>query len=73
MTSKRCTVTKSFRTSSRSSLIGTDGNDALDASYYAAYNGIYFNTNLLVNFLAGGGDDVMGGSVRNDRLWLRAA
>ncbi len=53
----------------RSYLIGTDGNDAFDASYYAAYNGIYFNTNLLVNFLAGDGDDVMGGSIRNDRLW----
>lgn len=26
-------------------------------------------TTLLVNFMAGGGDDVMGGSVRNDRLW----
>ena len=53
----------------RTYLIGTDGNDNFDANYYAAYNGTYFNTNLLVNFLAGGGDDVMGGSVRNDNLW----
>ena len=53
----------------RTYLIGTDGNDRFDANYYAAYNGIYFNTNLLVNFLAGGGDDVMGGSARADNLW----
>jgi hypothetical protein len=37
--------------SNRTYLIGTDGNDNFDANYYAAYNGIYFNTNLLVNFL----------------------
>lgn len=55
--------------SNRTYLIGTDGNDSFDANYYAAYNGIYFNTNLLVNFLAGAGDDVMGGSARNDNLW----
>lgn len=54
--------------SNRTYLIGTDGNDRFDANYYAAY-GAYFNNNLLVNFLAGGGDDVMGGSVRNDNLW----
>lgn len=52
----------------RSYLIGTDGNDSFDARYYAAYSQ-YFNNNLLVNFLAGGGDDVMGGSNRDDRLW----
>lgn len=55
--------------SNRSYLIGTDGNDNFDANYYAAYNGTYFNTGLLVNFLAGNGDDQMGGSVRNDNLW----
>ncbi|MCP1573219.1 hypothetical protein J2S30_001598 [Herbaspirillum rubrisubalbicans] len=53
----------------RSYLIGTDGNDRFDASYYAAYHGRYFDTNLLVNFLAGGGDDLMGGSSRSDNLW----
>ena len=52
----------------RSYLIGTDGNDNFDGNYYAAYRQ-YFSNDLLVNFLAGGGDDVMGGSVRNDRLW----
>ena len=52
----------------RSYLIGTDGNDSFDARYYARYTQ-YFNSNLLVNFLAGGGDDVMGGSSRDDRLW----
>ncbi len=51
----------------RSYMIGTDGNDSFDARYYAGIS--YFNTSLLVNFLAGGGDDVMGGSSRNDRLW----
>jgi Ca2+-binding RTX toxin-like protein len=55
--------------SNRTYLIGTDGNDNFDANYYAAYNGIYFNTNLLVNFLAGAGNDTMGGSARNDNLW----
>ena len=49
-------------------LIGTDGNDNFDVSYYANYSQ-YFNNSLLVNFLAGGGDDVMGGSNRNDNLW----
>ena len=52
----------------RSYLIGTDGNDRFDANYYAAYPQ-WINSNLLVNFLAGGGDDVMGGSARDDRLW----
>lgn len=51
----------------RSYLIGTDGNDTFDANYYAAYSA-YFTTPL-TNFLAGGGDDLMGGSVRNDNLW----
>ena len=58
--------------SNRTYLIGTDGNDSFDANYYAAYNGIYFNTNLLMNFLAGAGDDLMGGSARNDNLWERS-
>ncbi|QJQ02397.1 calcium-binding protein [Herbaspirillum rubrisubalbicans Os34] len=53
----------------RDSLIGTDGNDSFNANYYAAYNGIYFNTDLLVKFYAGGGNDTMGGSARNDTLW----
>jgi Ca2+-binding RTX toxin-like protein len=54
--------------SNRSYLIGTDGNDNFDANYYANYSQ-YFNNSLLVNFLAGGGNDVMGGSSRNDNLW----
>ena len=52
----------------QSYLIGTDGNDNFDANWYAAYTQ-YFNSNLLVNFLAGGGNDVVGGSARNDNVW----
>ena len=54
--------------SNHSALIGTDGNDTFDASYYAAYSA-YFNNSLLVNFYAGAGNDLMGGSARNDNLW----
>jgi Ca2+-binding RTX toxin-like protein len=54
--------------SNRTYMIGTDGNDRFDANSYAIYSQ-YFNVNILVNFLAGGGDDVMGGSVRDDNLW----
>ncbi len=54
--------------STRNTLIGTDGADNFDSSYYAAYPQ-YFNNSLLVNFLAEGGDDAMGGSTRNDTLW----
>ncbi len=52
----------------RAYLIGTDGNDRFDANYYAAY-AQYFNLNLLTRFLAGNGDDLMGGSARADSLW----
>ncbi|MCY1284541.1 RTX calcium-binding nonapeptide repeat (4 copies) [compost metagenome] len=51
----------------QSYLIGTDGNDSFDANYYAQY--AFINSNLLVNFLGGGGDDLVGGSARNDRIW----
>ncbi|WP_240462055.1 calcium-binding protein [Burkholderia sp. Nafp2/4-1b] len=54
--------------SNRSYLIGTDGDDVFDANYYAAY-GHWINSNLLVNFLAGDGNDMMGGSSRDDNLW----
>ncbi|MBN3815962.1 calcium-binding protein [Paraburkholderia sp. Se-20369] len=54
--------------SNRSYLIGTDGDDTFDANYYAAY-GHWIDSNLLVNFLAGDGNDTMGGSARNDNLW----
>jgi len=53
---------------SRDTLVGTDGNDSFDANYYAAYPQ-YFDTSLLTRFLAGAGDDIMGGSTRNDSLW----
>jgi Ca2+-binding RTX toxin-like protein len=52
----------------QSYLIGTDGNDSFDANYYN-YVGSPINTTLLTNFLAGGGDDVFGGSTRADTLW----
>lgn len=54
--------------SNRSYLIGTDGDDVFDANYYAAY-GHWIDSKLLVNFLAGDGNDMMGGSSRNDNLW----
>lgn len=49
-------------------LIGTDGADSFDAGYYRAYPQ-YFNLDLLTNFAGGGGDDYVGGSVRNDNIW----
>jgi hypothetical protein len=51
----------------RSYMVGTDGADSFDSGTYAQTG--YFNNNLLTNFLAGGGNDEMGGSVRNDNLW----
>jgi Ca2+-binding RTX toxin-like protein/GH24 family phage-related lysozyme (muramidase) len=48
-------------------LIGTDGADTFDASYYSATSGL--PSSGLVNFMAGGGDDLMGGSTRSDNLW----
>jgi hypothetical protein len=42
-------------------LIGTDGADRFDANYYA--DNKYFNIDLFTHFLAGDGDDVMGGVV----------
>ncbi len=54
----------------KSYLIGTDGIDNFDSAWFGgqpSYLGL--NSSLLVNFLAGGGDDVMGGSTRNDNLW----
>jgi hypothetical protein len=53
-------------------LIGTDGADGFNATSYASYLGVYarfFNLGLLTNFLAGGGNDSFGGSVRADNLW----
>lgn len=47
-------------------MIGTDGAGSFDSSTYAQTG--YFN-NLLTNFLVGGGNDEVGGSVRNDNLW----
>jgi Ca2+-binding RTX toxin-like protein len=52
----------------RTYLIGTDGADNFDSNYYAAYPQ-WINSSLLTNFLAGGGNDVMGGSTRSDNLW----
>ncbi|WP_271411782.1 calcium-binding protein [Pseudomonas sp. Q1-7] len=51
----------------QSYLIGTEGNDCFDANYYAQYR--FINSALLVNFLGGGGDDLVGGSARNDTIW----
>ncbi len=54
--------------STRNTLIGTDGADNFDATYYASYSQ-WINSGLLVNFLGGGGNDAMGGSGQNDNLW----
>lgn len=54
--------------SNLSFMVGTDGADSFDSTYYSAYPS-WFNLSLLTNFLAGGGNDVMGGSVRADKLW----
>ncbi|MGI4850199.1 MAG: calcium-binding protein [Janthinobacterium lividum] len=53
----------------RQSLVGTDGNDNFDIDYYREYDGRYFNLGLIKNFYGGNGDDVVGGSMRNDNLW----
>ncbi len=53
--------------STRNTLIGTDGNDSFDSGYYSAYAS-WFPT-LLTNFLAGGGNDRVGGSTGNDNIW----
>ena len=52
-------------------LIGTDGDDAFDVNYYAddSYRKFGFNLNGITHFLAGDGDDLMGGSSRSDNLW----
>ncbi len=57
-----------MKNSNRPYLISTDGADRFDSSYDDAYPQ-YFNNSLLTNFLAGGGNDEMGGSTRNDNLW----
>uniref|UniRef100_UPI0034DE183A cadherin-like domain-containing protein n=1 Tax=Candidatus Thiodubiliella endoseptemdiera TaxID=2738886 RepID=UPI0034DE183A len=49
-------------------LIGTDGNDAFDVNYFSSYTR-YFSLNALTHFLAGDGNDLMGGSNRADNLW----
>lgn len=55
--------------SDQRNLVGTDGADSFDIDYYAAYNGLYFDLSQVQNFYAGGGDDLVGGSQRNDSLW----
>ena len=59
--------------SNRSYRIGSGGNDAFEANYCDRYKGICCDINRLVNFVAGGGDDVIGKPSRNDALWLMAA
>ncbi len=53
--------------SNRSDMVGTDGVDSFDSGTYAQTG--YFNNSLLVNYLGGGGNYEMGGSVRNESLW----
>ncbi|MDO9295016.1 Ig-like domain-containing protein [Bradyrhizobium sp.] len=51
----------------RTYMIGTDGNDSFDVGYFSATS--YLNVNVLVNFLGGNGDDIVGGSTRDDNVW----
>jgi Ca2+-binding RTX toxin-like protein len=51
----------------RNIMIGTDGNDAFDASIYSAYAS-WFPTPL-TQFMGGGGDDLVGGSAGSDTVW----
>ncbi len=51
----------------KSHIIGTDGDDTFDVDYYNDYN--FFDFSLITHFLAGDGDDLMGGSERSDNLW----
>lgn len=55
--------------SDQRSMVGTDAADTFDIGYYAAYNGIFFNLDLVQDFYAGGGGDLVGGSARNDAIW----
>lgn len=52
----------------RDTLIGTDGNDSFDVNYYGAYTN-FFDLNKLNKFMAGGGNDTVGGSTRDDQIW----
>jgi Ca2+-binding RTX toxin-like protein len=54
--------------SNRNILIGTDGNDRFDATYYSNYPQ-WINSGLLNQFMGGGGDDMVGGSNGNDQIW----
>ncbi len=49
-------------------LVGTDGDDAFDANYYANYPK-YFDITRLVNLVGGDGNDQLLGSTRADKLW----
>ncbi len=53
--------------SNRNILIGTDGMDSFDASYYSA-DAAYFPTPL-TQFMGVGGDDLVGGSAGTDTNW----
>ncbi len=55
-------------TSTGTYLVGTDGDDAFDANYYANYPK-YFNITRLVNLVGGDGNDQLLGSARADKLW----
>ena len=50
----------------KSHIIGTDGDDTFDVGHYS---NDFFNLSLITHFLAGDGDDLMGGSERSDNLW----
>lgn len=52
----------------RTTIIGTDNADNFWVGYYASYPQ-YFNSNSLVNFLGGGGDDLIEASSRADQMW----
>jgi Ca2+-binding RTX toxin-like protein len=57
-------------TSDQQNLVGTDLADNFYADYYKQSNvQQYFDFSLLKNFLGGNGDDIVGGSSRNDNIW----
>lgn len=53
-------------------LVGTEGDDRFDVNSYAsvpANLNVHQKLHLVKNFIAGGGNDLMGGSDRADNLW----
>lgn len=53
-------------------MVGTDGNDSFDVNYFASTApslNLSNHTVTIRNFLAGPGDDIVGGSTGDDHIW----